>query len=293
MFRIGILGSDNSHALAFAKLCNLCDANGNYEYDDVRITAIYGFNDSPEHTQEVAREGNIPFIAKSPEEFYDKVDAVMVVYRDGKYHLPAILPFIEKGYPVWIDKPIVTSIEDAEILKKALEENNTLFTGGSTMKYNYEVLGLKSRIASGNLGDITAGFLNFPANLKSEYSGIFFYASHLCEMCLSIFGYDAKSVETSVLADNNFNVIVSYDTKQVVLNFNEKTGGKLHGVVLGSEGSATTEFDLSVIYKLGFDQFVKMLRTKKIPLSFDELIKPVYMMTAIDKSIKENRKVDI
>ena len=100
MINIGILGSDNGHALAFAKLCNIADANGEYAYPDVRVSAIYGFNDSKEHTLEVAKEGAIPFVAESPEDFVGKVDAVMVVYRDGKYHLAHILPFIKLGYPV-------------------------------------------------------------------------------------------------------------------------------------------------------------------------------------------------
>ena len=48
MIRIGILGSDNSHALAFAKLCNLPMENGEYRYPDVRIAAIYGNDDDPQ-----------------------------------------------------------------------------------------------------------------------------------------------------------------------------------------------------------------------------------------------------
>lgn len=61
MFRIGILGLDNSHAPAFAKLCNIPDSSGTYLYNDVRITAIYGKDDLPEHTAEVAKEGKLNF----------------------------------------------------------------------------------------------------------------------------------------------------------------------------------------------------------------------------------------
>ncbi|MBO7288956.1 MAG: Gfo/Idh/MocA family oxidoreductase [Clostridia bacterium] len=293
MIRIGIVGSDNSHALAFSKICNLCDENGNYEYDDVRITAIYGFNDDPEHTLEVAKEGNIPFVAKSIDEMFDKIDAVMVVCRDGKYHLGHILPFMEKGYPVWIDKPIVTSREDAKALYDAAKKYGVLVTGGSTMKYNYETLTLQNKIKSGQLGNITGGFMNFPGNLASEYSGLHFYGPHLLEMCLSVFGYDAKSVQAHVLNDGNITVTVFYDDKNVNLNFNGKTGGKYYGLVLGDKNSVVCEFDLSVIYKLGFDRFIKMLKTGKMPLTLDELLKPVYMLNSILDSIKENKKIDI
>lgn len=293
MIKIGIIGSDNSHALAFSKICNLCDENGNYEYDDVRIEAIYGFNDDPEHTASVAKEGNIPYVAKSINEMFDKVDAVMVVCRDGKYHLQNVLPFIEKGYPVWIDKPIVTSTEDAKLLYDAAKKYGVLITGGSTMKYNYEILTLQNKIKTGQLGNITGGFINFPGSLASEYSGLHFYGPHLCEMCLSIFGYDAKSVQANVVNDSNISVTVFYDDKNININFNEKSGSKYYGLVLGDKNSTVCEFDLSVIYKLGFEKFIKMLKTKVMPLTLEELLKPVYMLNAILTSVKESKKTDI
>ena len=87
MFRIGILGSDNSHALNFSKMCNIPDENGKYRYEDVRVTVIHGHNDAPEHTRQVAEEGHIPQIASRPEELFGQVDAVMVVHRNGNFHV--------------------------------------------------------------------------------------------------------------------------------------------------------------------------------------------------------------
>ena len=37
MFKIGIIGSENSHAAAFSEIFNLSGT-----YDDVRVTAIWG-----------------------------------------------------------------------------------------------------------------------------------------------------------------------------------------------------------------------------------------------------------
>lgn len=293
MFRIGILGSDNSHALAFSQLCNIPDANGNYAYDDVRIVAIYGNDDDPTHTKEVAEAGKIEFIAEKPEDFFGKVDAVMVVYRRGSYHVPAILPFIEAGLPVWIDKPIAACREDIDALRAAYEKNNALITGGSTVKYCYDVLTMQNRINSGFFGKVFGGNMNFPGDTASEYDGVYFYASHLVEMMLAIFGYDRlKSVTASSVASNRFAVIANYEDCQVTLNYTQYMPDYFL-TVYGSERSITTQMDISAIYKLGFDKFVEMLRTKKMPLSFDELVKPVYIIEAIDKSLKEKRAVSI
>ena len=36
-----------------------------------------------------------------------------------------------------------------------------------------------------------------------------------------------------------------------------------------------------------------MLKTNKMPLSFDDLVKPVYILNAIQKSLDEDREVQI
>lgn len=288
MFKIGILGSDNSHAQHFARLCNVEKVYG----DDVRIVAIYGNDDDPKHTKEVAEIGEIPFIAEKPEDFMGKVDAVMVVYRRGSLHVPHILPFVEAGYPVWIDKPVCETTEDIELLRKAVEKNNTLITGGSTLKYNYEILTLKDKVESGRIGAVSGGCVNFPGDLESEYGGIFFYGSHLIEMMLSVFGYDVKSVTAKTIAPKNSSVIVKYEDKMVTLAFNNLCSS-YYVTVYGDKKVCSQEVDISFIYKLGFAKFVEMLKTNKMPLSFDDLVKPVYILNAIQKSLDEDREVQI
>lgn len=277
MFKIGILGSDNSHAQHFARLCNVEKVYG----DDVRIVAIYGNDDDPNHTKEVAEKGEIPFIANNPEEFMGKVDAVMVVYRRGSLHVPHILPFIEAGYPVWIDKPVCESIEDIELLRKAVEKNNTL-----TLPI------LPDKVESGRIGNVSGGCINFPGDLESEYGGIFFYGSHLIEMMLSVFGYDVKSVTAKTIAPKNSMVIASYEDKMVTLAFNNLCSS-YYVTVYGDKKVCSQEVDISFIYKLGFAKFVEMLKTNKMPLSFDDLVKPVYVLNAIKKSLDEDREVQI
>ncbi len=292
MIKIGILGSDNSHALAFAKLCNIPDEKGNYTYEDIRVTAIYGHIDTPEHTKEVAEEGKIEFIAKEPEEFFGKVDAVMVVTRDGKYHVPLILPFIEKGYPVWMDKPIAASTEDIEILRAACEKHNALITGGSTIKYAYDVLSAKTRIECNAIGDLMGGNMNFAGSLESPYSGLFFYGCHIVEMMMTVFGYDVKSVLATNIGADKTAVIAKYENFNVTLNLINGLW-KYELTLYGSDAIYTAPIDISIIYKQGFDKFAEMLKTKKMPLSFDELVKPVFVIDAINKSLAEKREVEI
>lgn len=289
MLKIGILGSDNSHALAFAKLCNIPDENGKFAFDNVRVSAIYGKDDKSEHTKEVAANGKIEFIADKPEDFFGKVDAVMVVYRRGSYHVNDILPFAEAGLPVWIDKPIASDVEDLEKLRTACEKHNTLVTGGSTVKFCQDVIALKECAESGSLGNILGGNMNFPADTNSEYDGIFFYASHLVEIMCTVFGYDVKSIIAAQTMSNRISVIAKYATFQITLNFN--ASNEYFATVYGDKKSITAQLDISDIYRLGFEKFIEMINSGKMPLSLDKLLKPVYIIDAINKSLKENKEI--
>ena len=71
MFRIGIIGSDNSHA-RFSKLVNLPDPKSEqYLFPDCRVVGIFGLD--KERTKQVARDGGIDFIAEKPEDLMERL----------------------------------------------------------------------------------------------------------------------------------------------------------------------------------------------------------------------------
>ena len=89
MIRIGILGSDNSHALAFSKLCNIPDENGIYAYEDVRVTAIYGKDDVKGYEEGYLRRffgesADKIFVAESDEAVVGYI-SVVVLGDDVRY----------------------------------------------------------------------------------------------------------------------------------------------------------------------------------------------------------------
>lgn len=287
MFKVGILGSENSHALAFAELANIPDSTtGEYRYPDMRITAICGCDDTPEHAAETARLGRIETLCSDPMELLDQVDAIMIDYRDGKFHTRDVMPFLERGLPVWIDKPITASKDDRDMLRRALEEHHTLFTGGSSFPYNYEVVTAKNAVKQKAMGEVLGGSVNFPGDFQSPYSGIFFYGPHLVSIVLEVFGYDVQAVSVQKVSPQNAAVIFRYADKLVTGHFN---GCPDHCItVYGSKSVYRKDVDMSFLYALELDAFVRMLRDKKMPLPFDELFRHVDVLDAIRCSDERN-----
>ncbi len=291
MIRIGIIGSDSSHALAFSKLTNIKDnKTSEYNFPDVRVTGIFGLE--KEKTKRVAEEGQIEFVADKPEDLAAKVDAVMVVFRHGDLHAPYALPFIKIGMPVWIDKPFTIKVPDAKQLIKEAKKSKCLLTGGSTCKYAYDILMLRNVVENPEKIDgIQAGAFNFPADLDSEYGGLFFYGGHLAEMMLTVFGYDVKSV-SAYECNGNVVAVAKYDNYYVTLNFLKKTS-EHKGIVYGGSKTVIRDLDRSIVYCLGFAKFVEMLQTGKMPMSFQQLITPILLMNAITESLKTRKEVNI
>lgn len=288
MFKIGIIGSDNSHAEVFSKLVNLPDSNGYFQFPDFRVTGIFGLES--ERTAQVAQDGAIEYIAEKPEYLIGKVDAVMVVFRHGDLHKEYALPFIKAGIPTWIDKPFTIKNEDALELINTAKKNNTLLTGGSTCKYTYDILMVRNAVQKGGrIGKIKSAMLNFPATLENEYGGIYFYGAHLAEMTMAAFGYDAKSV---IASEKNGNVVatVKYDNYQVVMNFIPGVR-EYYAVVFGENGTMMREIDISICYMKGFEEFAGMLRTGKIPIPLDQLYAPVELLNAVVKSYQTGTEV--
>ena len=107
MFKIGIIGSENSHATAFSEIFNLSG-----KYDDIRVVAIWG--EDPEASQKIADKCGVKIMR--PEDMLPTVDAVMVTSRSGALHLGYAAPFIKAGKPAFVDKPIANCAAQADEL---------------------------------------------------------------------------------------------------------------------------------------------------------------------------------
>lgn len=281
MYRIGIIGSDNSHALAFSKLANLPDENGVYAFPDVRVTSIFGTN--PERTKEVAGAGQIQTIAARPEDMLANIDAAMVVFRHGGLHYRYALPFIEAGIPTWVDKPFTIDLRETDALIEAAKKHGTLLAGGSTCKYCPDVLALKEDFDALNArGGIISGSFNFPGELDSPYGGIYFYGGHSIEILTTIFGPDIKSMRVDIHCGNLI-AIMKYDSFTVTINYSEVS--EFYGTLYSTARVVNRRIDISDVYRHGFGKFVQALREDRMPESFDSLRRPVVLLNELERVI--------
>ena len=284
MYRIGIFGSENSHATGFAEVFN----GGDPDFADIRVVAISG--ESPEDSKRISRDHGVQMIAASPADMLGHIDAAMVISRNGALHLGYSRVFIEAGLPCFVDKPIANDPEEALALVNLARAKSVPLTGGSSLKLMDDVLSLKALREQGG-EDVKGGYLWAPLNMHNPYGDFYFYSAHLAEMCLEIFGMDPLSVDAFENRDN-VAAVVHYPRYDVQLHF--LNGVYYYGGVLQlNDGPRMLTINADGGAKLEGLRFARMLRTGEMPVSYREMIKNVFVLRAIEDSYMSGKRQSI
>lgn len=279
MLRIGIVGADSFHALAFSKLANLPPEHGGSGLS-ARVTMLWG--ETPQRAAFVASEAHIPTVVDDPAQMLDQVDAVMVVLRHGAQHCAAALPFLQRGLPTWVDKPFAIDLNEALCMVDTARVSGALLAGGSACKYAPDVLALRDDFRRlGEKKQVISAHLNFPGELDSPYGGLYFYGSHAVEILTTAFGPNIQSVKADVTGGNVI-AIFKYENFAVSVNFAEVS--QFYGTLYSPEQVITRRIDISSIYRQGFSAFVKGVSAGRAPEPMHALLRPVCILNALVKA---------
>ena len=288
-YKVGLVGTENSHANAFCKAFNIVKENGTTLYPDFHATLVYG--DYPEASQKTVDKCKADAIASSLEQMVEEVDCAMVTCRDGKFHAKYAKPFIQAGKPLFIDKPLTCDVNEAVELVRLAKEKGVALCGGSSMKYNDDVLALKK--AKEEMGEkFRGGYDCAPISFVNDYGNFWFYAGHLAEICLEVFGWKPVAV-TAIEKNKSVLAIVEYDNFAVNLEFAENCYFSYCGVITGEEKSEFRNIELDYTYKCEIDVFEKVVKEGVMPHSYEQLVAPVIFMDAIIRSYESGKRVEI
>ena len=158
--RLGVLRCD-THAYWYAPFFAKCDCD-RFRINDTACYNIFcsladpykldipwvpGFTIAScwDEEKERARKFSATFlgtaeVASSPEEMADKkkIDAAFIADCSGDGHdkLKLARPFIEKGIPVFVDKPFAHNLKDAKALVRLAKKHRTPIMSASLLEYN-------------------------------------------------------------------------------------------------------------------------------------------------------------
>ncbi|TSC72506.1 MAG: oxidoreductase [Parcubacteria group bacterium Gr01-1014_38] len=123
----------------------------------------------------------------------------VLIATPGSTHAEIALPFIERGIPTFIEKPLTTSLRDALRLQRAAEKSGALVFVGHVHLYSpaYRTAKKLARHA-GRIRFLTAeGMNNGP--YREDMSALWDWAPHDLAMVLDLLGESPRAVQASGL----------------------------------------------------------------------------------------------
>jgi predicted dehydrogenase len=278
MYKIAILGCENSHADTFLNFIY-----NNKSFTDVEVIGVY--SDEKDSAIKLNEKFGVT-VAENYDEFVGKVDGIIITARNGVNHLKYAAPYIDSGIAFFIDKPITNSEEDAIELMKRFKASNCKFSGGSSVPLSPSITKLADVVKNKTSGEVLGGFLRAPVSMENNYGGIYFYSQHLVEMTLKIFGYYPKSLK-AYQNGKITTVIVRYDNYDVTMEFTDGYWDYFTYVstAKGMVGGIT---DTSTIFEDEFNAFYRILTGGKQQANHNDFIAPVFVINAIKRSLENN-----
>ena len=283
--KIAILGVENSHADAFGKL-----VKENSKYSNVEIVGIY--SEEEDAVKRILDAGLATYAASSPDEFLGKVDGVVITARHGNKHYEYAMPYVKAGVPCFIDKPFCANLDLANELAKTAKDNGALLCGGSCLKFIDELKPL-ARIAKNKT--VVSGSICCPVNMDNIYGGFWFYTQHLIEMLITVYGRNVKSVLAYCPDEkkNRLTVIFNFGDFDVCGHYT--SAYRYSATVNTSDNQIYNIFcdDVAYTYVNEFDEFVEMVKNGVMHDSYENLVYPVKILDAIERSYKEKKEIVI
>ena len=288
MYRVGLIGTENSHAMAFARYFNLPREDGSYNAPEFRVTAVYG--PDPDSTRAIRNAVPGVEIADTTDALAENVDCVMITCRKGSLHHDHAVKFARLGMPLFVDKPLTSDTGEALGLIAVAAEHNVPLVGGSSVKYSPDVPALREKIERGLAeGTLSSAVIHYAADLASVYDGFWFYASHSVELMFALFGYGVRRV-TADANGRAVTAVVSYDRLDVTLQYNPDCYAP--GILLvGRNGAEHRMISMDGIFDAEASHFAEMVRTGRPNQTPEELVRPVVLIDAILRAAKEGQQI--
>ena len=276
--KIGIIGAENTHTAAIAKILN-----EDKLIEGVSVEMVWG--ETAEAAAKAAKEGSIPTIVENQEEMLGKIDALIVDHRHPKFHLEAALPFIKAGIPAFIDKPFCYRAKEGEEFLELAKQHGASVTSFSVLVLQKSFLEFKEKMAEA--GDILAGETWGPSDLHSEWGGIAFYGIHQVDMVLHAFGYNVEKVLITENENGSTGQLIYSDGKIVTMHLiKEGSPGFGIGVVGTKKAIHQPVLMDEKPYIEGVKLFTEMFKTGKEPKTADEMLIPVRVLEALGRSVQ-------
>jgi len=281
--RLGIIGTDTSHVIAFTRAFN--GPPGPDHVEGARVVAAYkggspdveaSYTRVDKYAEQLEKEWNVEIVPDIAS-LCGKVDALLLESVDGRTHLAQFREAVRCGKPVFIDKPLAATLEDAREIARLARQHNIPWFSSSSLRWSEHVSATKADDA---VGAITWGPGPYEPHHYLELS---WYAIHPIEMLYALMGPGCEEV-TRISTETADVVVGRWKDGRIGTVRSQKTGYSYGAVVFRPKGVLQSPPEAKSSYTPMLREIVKFFRTGVPPVSEEETLELFAFMDAAQRS---------
>ena len=196
--RLGLIGTDTSHVIAFTKAFN--GPPGPDHVDGAKVVAAFkggspdveaSYSRVDRFADQLRADWGVVFVDEIAS-LCPLVDAILLESVDGRTHLEQARQALACGKPMFIDKPLASTLEDAREIARLAAEARVPWFSSSSLRWSEIVTALKS---DDTVGASTWG----PGSTEPHHHlDLSWYAIHSIEMLYALMGTGCREVTRSL-----------------------------------------------------------------------------------------------
>lgn len=285
--KVGIIGCDTSHCIAFTKILNNPKNMG--DLAGLKVVAAFpgGSSDLTESIDRVAgyvdqlkKEFNVEIVTSIPD-LLNKVDAILLESVDGRTHLEQARAVFKSGKPVFIDKPLAASLADGISIFKLAESAGIPCFSSSALRFTPNIAGAQK---NDKLGKVVGCLAYSPCHLNKFHPDLYWYGIHGVETLFTIMGTGCETVQRSTSEGTDIVTGIWRDGRIGTFRGIRQGKGDFGALVFGDKGSFATGTFTG--YEPLVIEIARFFRSRKAPVSPAETLEILAFMSAADESKK-------
>lgn len=281
--RLGIIGTDTSHVGAFTRLLN--DESSPQHIAGARVVAAFkggskdladSYNRVDKFAADLETRWHVEFVPDI-RLLCQKVDGILLESVDGRQHLDQVKQAVACGKPIWIDKPLASSLEDAREIARVAKQAGVPWFTASSLRYGKDVEAMKFPDAQ---GAITWG----PGPLGHFQLDLTYYAIHAIELLYAVLGPGCEEVSRSHTEGADV-IVGKWKGGRTGEARALRPDSSYGGLVFRTGGKAEVTPKINDGYRPLVEEIVKFFQTKRPPVSNEESLEVMEFMDAAQRSM--------
>lgn len=286
--RIGMIGLDTSHSVAFTKCLQAPDVAPDQKVHGARVVSCMRFETPFQDKNGLdARQKQLEQWGVTVTEDFDEAvaecEAIMLEINDPAYHLEYFRKCVPLGKPIFLDKPMADNTANARAIYKLAKDNKLRVFSASSLRFVPGLIEACEAVpnamyayAYGPLGKAPAG------------SSIVWYGVHAFEMLERAMGQGAVGVFARRDKAGVVCMVEYPDNRRGVVELTE--GASAYGGCVRDKGKAAPYIcDNSRLYPDELIKVIEFFNGAEPAASLDDALEITAMLDAAERSTKSGK----